>query len=377
MVTVLGVQPSRINQPGGRGRYLRIAALLGVTLSTLCFIFITRGSATEEAGTNMTRAVASMLERCAGDSECLEAETSNLVAATSSPVVVDAAIEAYRENPRAVPACHIYMHLLGAHLTAMITAGDAPALGDIWTECGSGLVHGAFENIRFNTAGIDEVAGVVALCDGEEFSEPFLRHHSCLHAVGHGIYGAVDGDLPRGEALCMQVIPDEASFVRNHPCLAGLYMVDRERISKFDLPVDVQGWASLLKHCPASPRPDVCASSYLMITSQYGLVEAISYLDWCLTVADAETCLPLIGQGATFRQLFTSSKDFDVTTCLDAATERGLDTAPCLEGSRQALAASGIPGEDVENELCQLLEASGAVCPPRNDTPSPAAGSSD
>jgi hypothetical protein len=370
------VQPSHSNQPGGRGRYLRIAALLGGALSTLCFIVITRGSATEEAGTNMTRAIAIMLERCAGDSECLEQETSNLVAATSSPVVVDAAIEAYRENPRAVPACHIYMHLLGAHLTAMITAGDAPVLGDIWTECGSGLVHGAFENIRFNTAGIDEVAGVVALCDGEEFLEPLLRHHSCLHAVGHGIYGAVDGDLPRGEAICMQVIPDEASFVRNHPCLAGLYMVDRdERVVTFDVPVDVRGWANLLKHCPQSPRPDVCASSYLMITGRYGRVEVLSYLDWCLTMTAAKTCLPLLGQGATFMQLFTSSKDLDVTTCLDAVTERGLDTAPCLEGSRQALDASGIPGEDIESELCQLLEVSGAACPPRDDTPSPTTGS--
>ena len=365
------MQPSRSNRPSDCRRYLGIIALLGVVLSTVCFIFITRGSETVGDGVDMTRAVTGVLERCAGELSCLEEETATLVAATSPSDVVVAAREMYRKNPRTVPACHIYMHLLGAHLTAMVTAGAAPALGDSWTECGAGLIHGAFESIVFDPSNVKEIAGVIALCDGGEFAEPDMRHHSCLHAVGHGVYTAVGGDLIRGESLCMQAMPDEASFARNHPCLAGLYMVDRdERVAALDVPSNIEGWASILKHCPQSPRPDVCGGSYLEITSRYRLVETLSYLDWCLTMTEAKTCLSLLGQGVTFVQLFKDSEELDITTCLNAATERGLATTPCLEGSRQALASSGVPEDTIEDELCRLLNARGAACPVQSNSSS-------
>lgn len=365
-VTVFNVHPSRGHQSGGRGRYVLGALLLGVAVSTACFVLLTRG--TERVNTNVTRAFTLMLERCAGNPKCVETETANLVVATSPVDVAAAAIEVYRENPRAVPACHTYMHLLGAHFTAMVVTGDAPALGETWTDCGAGLVHGAFENIEFDPADSDRIAAVVSLCDGREFAEPLLRHHSCLHAVGHGVHSAVDGDLRRGEDLCMRAIPDEPSFIRNHPCLAGVYMVDRdERVSTLDAPVDVEGWASLLKHCPTSPRPEVCTSSYFEIATRHGRLEALSYLDWCLTASAEDTCLLLLGQGATFRQLFDSSEDLDVTTCPTAAAERGLNGEACLDGSRRALAASGTSSEELESALCRLLQASAMSCQARNE----------
>jgi hypothetical protein len=368
-ITVFDVHPSRSHRSGGRGRYILGALLLGAAVSTACFVLLVRGSQTGSVDTNVTRAFTLMIERCAGNSKCVETETANLVVATSPVDVAAAAIEVYRENPQAVPACHTYMHLLGAHLTAMVVTGDAPALGETWTDCGAGLVHGAFENIEFDPADSNRIAEIVALCDGREFAEPLPRHHSCLHAVGHGIHSAVGGDLRRGEDLCMRAIPDEVSFTRNHPCLAGVYMVDRdERVDALDAPVTVEGWADLLNHCSTSPRPEVCTSSYFEIATRNGRLEALSYLDWCLTASAEDVCLLLLGQGATFRELFGVSKELDATTCLTAATERGLATAPCLDGSRRALAASGTSSEELESALCRLLQAGGVSCPPRNET---------
>lgn len=255
-----------------------------------------------------------------------------------------------------------------------MSSGDAPALGATWTECGAGLVHGAFENITFDPADLADVARIVTLCDGTEFAAPTMRRHACLHAVGHGIHTAVGGDLARGEELCLRAMPDEASFSKNHPCLAGVYMVDRdERIALLPAPVDVRGWAELLAHCTSSPRPEVCTGSYFETATRHGTTEALSYLDWCLSASEETTCLLLLGQGATFRQLLDAPTDpgaggLDATTCLLAAADRGLDPAPCIEGTRQALAATGVAPDGLTTQTCLLLAARGHACPsPGND----------
>lgn len=359
------MQPHRSDRDGGRARHALGAGLLLSAIALVGVLLLGRGD--PDTGSSASPAFTRMLERCAGSDTCLERETAKLVAAVGAVDVVNAAMDVYRENPRTVPACHTYMHLLGAHLTEKVAAGDAPALNETWIECGAGLVHGAFENIGLDPEDLEGVARVVALCDGRQFSEPLLRNHSCLHAVGHGIHTAVGGDLGRGEELCMRAIPDEASFSRNHPCLAGVYMVDRdERIAALTTPVDVAGWRTLLGHCPLSPRPDVCTSAYFETATRHGRAEAISYLDWCLAAAQDETCLLLLGQGATFRQVFEEQSELDATTCPEAAVERGLDPAPCLEGTRQALAASGTPAETLDDEVCRLLQVRGTTCPTKD-----------
>lgn len=348
-------------------RHATGAILLGLTLTAA--LLATHAGSERRPGTDVTTAFSRMLERCSGDAACLGRETDTLVEATGPAALAEAAVTIYRENPRAVPACHTYMHLLGSRLTALVEKDLAPTLGDTWTECGAGLVHGAFENITFDPTNPEAIGRIVALCDGGQFAEPVTRHHACLHAVGHGIHTAVDGDLGRGEELCMRAVPDAAEFSRNHPCLAGLYMVDRdERVALLAVPDDAAGWGRLLSHCASSPRPGVCASSYSEIATRHGAGEALSYLDWCLGTSDETTCLLFLGQGATFRQIFAtettpSANDLDATTCPAAAAERGLDPAPCIDGTRQALKASGTDEMNLTYATCKLFTARNEPCP--------------
>lgn len=366
-VTVPFVQSPRSERTGRHGRRAAGGALLVLLVVAVGALLKGRDDGGNDTGTGA--ALGLMFERCAGATECLERETAKLVGIVGPVDIAIAAAGVYRENPPTVPECHTYLHLLGTNLTPKVRAGNAPELGDAWTECGAGLVHGAFENIGFDPTDTREIADIVALCDGREFAEPLPRHHSCLHAIGHGIHTAVDGDLARGEDLCMRAIPDEANFSRNHPCLAGLYMVDRdERVTRSAIPVDDRGWEELLAHCLESPRPDVCAGSYFETATRRSEREALSYLDWCLTASTETTCLLLLGQGATFRQLFGGQTTLDVTTCFDAAAQRGLQPEACLEGTRQALAANGTPAAKLEDEVCRLFTAKSAPCPTRGPT---------
>jgi hypothetical protein len=339
---------------------LALAALLTGTAALASAFLLARDDGNGDTGA-VEAAFTLMLERCQGYTQCLEQETANLVRTAGALAVVRSAFTTYRTNPSTVPPCHTYMHVLGAHLATSVARGEAPFLGDAWTECGAGLVHGAFENIPVDVADPDDVRRVVDLCGAAEFSAPLLRLHSCLHAVGHGIHTGVDGDLARGEDVCMQALPDEPSFSRNHPCLAGLYMVDRdERLADVTAPDTPTGWNELLGHCTQSPRPEVCMTAYFELSTRAGKDEALAYLDWCVEVGRGETCLYLLGQGGAFQQFSKNGSGIDVGTCIDAAGERGLDTAPCRDGALAALAGDGTPPADLATAVCRLIEAAGS-----------------
>lgn len=163
----------------------------------------------------------------------------------------------------------------------------------------------------------------------------------------------------------MRALPDEASFSRNHPCLAGLYMVDRdERLAGVTAPDTPTGWGELLGHCARSPRPEVCATAYFELATRAGIDEALAYLDWCTDAGGGDTCLYLLGQGGAFRQFAGDESGIDVATCIDAAGERGLDPTPCRDGARAALGANGTPPEELAAAVCRLIEAAGS----RDDT---------
>jgi hypothetical protein len=355
-VTVRYVQRSR-------GLLALTALLAGAAI--LASLFLLAPGNGDEGDDAVGEAFALMFERCHGDTVCLEQETANLVGTVGPLDVVLAAFASYRANPSTVPACHTYMHLLGAHLSTSVARGEAPSLGETWTECGAGLIHGAFENGPVDVADTADVRRVVDLCGNPEFSASLLRLHSCLHAVGHGIHTGVEGDLVRGEKVCMLALPEEASFSRNHPCLAGLYMVDRdERLIGVTAPDTPTGWGELLEHCTKSPRPEVCATAYFELSTRAGSTEALAYLDWCLGAGGDKTCLYLLGQGGAFRQFAGNGGEIDVATCIDAALERRLDPAPCREGAQEALAANGVPREELDVAVCRLIGATNS----RDDT---------
>jgi len=315
------------------------------------------GTAVDAAGP-----VRGLLERCRGDLHCVETATADLVTVIGAVDVARAAADVYRADPALAPECHTYMHFLGGRLSPVVEEGPVPALGDVWTACGAGLVHGVFAAIPLDGRDRDRIVRIVGICDGPEFAEPLGRHHSCLHAVGHGIHAGNGDDLQRAEAVCADAVPAQESFARNDPCLGGVYMADRDtRVANLPVPADAAGWTALLGHCATSPRPDVCTSSYFELSTRHGTTSALSYLDWCLTVGAERECLRQLGQGGTLAEL-AGSGELAAGTCAAAAAERGLDGGPCSEGVRDALLARGTPPERLDAEACRLVDGPGGRC---------------
>lgn len=309
------------------------------------------------------RAITEVLERCDGEEACLIDGTADVVSTFGASSVARATTSLYRESPETRPPCHQYMHLLGAHLTATVGTGDIPTLGDAWTDCGAGLIHGAFENIPLDGGDSQLLGEVVGLCKLTEFSSTLERYHSCIHAVGHAISTEVGGDLARGEVLCSSVGTDP-SFALNNPCLAGIYMVDRDtRVARLPVPTDPAGWSALLAHCGKSPQPTTCSTSYAELSTRGDERTALSYLDWCLTTTGDETiCTRLLGQGATFEQTRVGGT-IDLGVCTRGARDRGIAADGCHAGARNALSARGTAPDALPAALCRLLEEVDEPCP--------------
>lgn len=312
---------------------------------------------------NLHTVVDSTLTGCAADPACVESETERLVNTFGVVAVVKAAHQAYKGNSSLLPNCHRYMHRLGAYVTPIILGSTVPDFDASWTDCGAGLVHGTFENIPVSETQPDALREVLALCETPELSETKFLYHSCIHAVGHAIHSGVGARLSRGETLCYLVEQDD-SFAQNHPCLAGLYMADRDtRLVKTLAPKTISGWDALLVHCARSPQHQTCVLAYAELAVRGGPESALSYLDWCIASDVTPTvCLRFVGQGGAFAQLTVPDGALNAGTCLRAAEDRGLMADACMEGVENALSARGTPVERLRIEACELVRRSGRDC---------------
>jgi hypothetical protein len=366
---------SRVLDPSLRGltvvtvnRKSVLAAVVATLTVGFAAVVLTRGllaPGAERTTTAAREAVADMLTRCGVEKPCLRQETIDIVSAFGAEAATDATLTLFRENPSTRPPCHTYMHILGGSLTSRVVRGDIPDVGTAWTECGAGLIHGAFENISVDGNDARKLADVLELCEADAFSSAPDRYHACIHAVGHGVHTGVGGDIPRGELVCAEAL-DRPEFATNNPCLAGVYMADRDgRLATVAAPEHVDGWTELLSHCRESPQPATCAMAYAEIFVRGSENAATSYLDWCLAAGVApEDCLRLLGQGGAVAQIQNPDSVLTAALCVRAAEERKLEPSGCYDGIRNVFRfLSRTPEERIDGAMCELLEADGAVCP--------------
>lgn len=331
-------------------------------------VLVARGAlapGTERTTTAAKDAVAAMLAKCGVDEPCLTRETTVIVSSFGSEAATAATLATYREKPATRPPCHTYMHILGGSLTPEVERGNVPDVGAAWTECGAGLIHGAFENIPISGNDSGRLATTLELCESDVFSSSQDRYHACIHAIGHGVHTGVGGDLGRGEKICTDAVT-KPEFATNNPCLAGVYMADRDtRLAGTVAPRDTSAWSNLLGHCAGSPQPATCAMAYAEIFTRGDRASATSYLDWCLEAGvESDDCLRLLGQGGAVAQIQAPSSELTGGLCPRAAAERGLDPAGCYDGMRNVFRfLNRTPEDAIESAMCELLRASGDPCP--------------
>lgn len=270
----------------------------------------------------------------------------------------------FEEDPRRAPGCHQVMHEIGQ---AMSSRSDRTAMGELWSRCGYGMLHGLYETLDLPEDPQKAGALAYAECDGnEEVAAVRDLAARCEHALGHSLWRAMGSNPEKAAEACL-VTEDRFAYEN---CLSGVFMMDRETNWKGrPAPQTTEDWKEALSGCS-----DLTLLSCVLTHAETAVFDSVAsargWLDFCLNVtdarytpADSKRCVYLLAQSQTFVQ--EGGKDTDTTVAQCALWTNGLPQLVregCLQGALNALAANGVPEQERRNRACKLLEGTDLSC---------------
>ena len=230
--------------------------------------------------------------------------------------------------------CHAVMHKLGAGLSRAGSTTMSEALGEDWSACGMGLMHGFVETRDF-TVHQEPAVTAFDLCE-EWAAGDALKSYLCHHAVGHSFYSTSE-DTSAAEILCTGLATDAASGA----CLSGVYMLTRDAA----LPKTVRSLSQVMAVCAGVSHPEHClVMLYEPTVRRWGAFgsETASLDEKCREVSDA--CASFLG-----RAIAAASPDplLEVGFCSDSKEE-----GRCFEGFFESVAATGRDVSRMRDDVC-------------------------
>ena len=326
-----------------------------------------------------------ILDSCPGrDAACL---TSTFSKALESNEIADLARDVVRSYGagESGASCHVVLHSLGVAY-ANSNRGDIPALGVPWQYCGSGLLHGVYESIRFEMA---PTAGKNAFsrCDVEDFRSNTTLLEQCVHALGHALFysmASLNNDVHSAAILAESYCvaggrSSQVSLGRDYgvTCATGVYMTQRDAMLRSGWKVTPGAdWERALAHCMKSRYPRACSVMFLepILRTDPDTAGVLgSFVSWCVnglaTEGDAllspsVSCAYFAGRAlAATGPVAASGAAQGFTYELAALCSSGtFDHGVCYLGFYQSSLALGLPSSVIRERLCGLMTDSGIDC---------------
>lgn len=230
--------------------------------------------------------------------------------------------------------CHTIMHKLGAGLSRAPGMTLSEALGENWSACGMGLMHGFVETMDF-TVYQEPSLKAFDLCE-EWAAGDALKSYLCHHAVGHSFYSTSE-DISSAEILCTGLATDTASGA----CLSGVYMLTRDAM----LPRTVRSMSQVMAVCTGVSHPEHClVMLYEPTIRRWGAFgpETAFLEEKCREVS--HTCASFLGRAIA---AVSSDPLTEVGFCSGSIGEDG-----CFEGFFESVAATGRDEPRMRDDVC-------------------------
>lgn len=296
--------------------------LLLATLS--CSVVATLAMVTLSSQAGSPERLVDGLLACNGESACVDmllgsAETTT-IRSSIKPVIAATKVSGGGSSID----CHAVMHKLGAALNRAGISTMSEALGEDWSACGMGLMHGFVETMDF-TVHPEPVATAFDFCQewaGTTMGDA-LKKYLCLHAVGHS-FSSTSKDTPAAEIMCTMLPTDDASGA----CLTGVYMQKRD----VTLPETVVSLSQVMAVCDGASDAERClVVLYEPVIQRWGTFgsETASLDEKCRKVTDGRGDQGLLCASFLGRAIAAVSSDplLEVGFCSGSTTERR-----CFEG---------------------------------------------
>jgi hypothetical protein len=339
------------------------ALLLGASIVTL--VFAGRSPAFSAQG------FAETLSACATGQEgpkaaaCVRASAAALPSDAPLGEVVASTASVFAKSSTAL--CHDMMHALGQTVSSRITGDPGLTIGQNWSLCGNGFLHGVFEYLELPERDPDVTA--FDFCGRPEFVGRSDLLGNCWHALGHSLYRFFDGLAEPAAGACVSGSKSSKSAWPQSACLSGVYMSDYDlRFSPNRKLAPDESVVSLLDHCREATGPQLCAS-FFSFSARVGEEQVRDQLEFCSSLGqDTGLCLSRAALAMTFARLTAAAGgggSVDPSICLDGVSsvegwEAGSGQVEdfCTRGALEAARTHGLAGQELDAALCLLMPVS-------------------